>query len=288
MCEVCHKWQPELGIQENELCLFEAFAFKSCKVLSASWKVMLSLLSVSSQGSVQLAGFSLEKAYLLHGALWGMRGVGAHDMLPVLSCVSCVWCIVRQKSQVCLRSTGVTAVETESRGERQQCRQQGHSLTQHSRIVSLEAKRCLQFHEACIIFPASEVLFSVFLCPTSAGAHSVLRLKRLEVNVTTARRTRPPHWSLALKSICALVKMGCVLNYYMRLQVFCQSATIQSLELHIEIHLNICLPLCVAYHTHVHLLFLFHRQRLSNNDAPPLTTRPFWDKQLDETPGGSV
>lgn len=199
MCEVCHKWQPELGIQENELCLFEAFAFKSRKVLSASRKVMLSLLSASSRGSVQLAGFSLEKAYLPHGALWGTRGVGAHDMLPVLSYVSRVWCLVCQKSQVWLRSTGVTAVETESRGERQQCRQQGRSLTQRSGIVSLEAKRCLRFHEACIIFPASEVLFSVFLCPTSAGAHSVLQLKRLEVNVTTARRMRPPHWSLALK-----------------------------------------------------------------------------------------
>lgn len=34
--------------------------------------------------------FSLEKAYLLHGALRGMRGVGEHDMLPVLSYVSCM------------------------------------------------------------------------------------------------------------------------------------------------------------------------------------------------------
>lgn len=40
----------------------------------------------------------------------------------------------------------------------------------------------------------SKVLFSVILCPTSAGAHSMLRLKRLEDNVTTlSRRTRPAH-----------------------------------------------------------------------------------------------
>ena len=59
-------------------------------------------------------GFSLEKAYLLHGALWGMHGVGEHDTLPVLSYVSCMGCIVRQKSQVWLRTVGMTAVETES------------------------------------------------------------------------------------------------------------------------------------------------------------------------------
>lgn len=79
------------------------------------------------------------------------------------------------------------------RRERQPCRQQWCSLTQCSRIVSLEVERCLRFHDVYIIVPSSKVLFSVFLCPTSAGAHNMLRLKRLEDNVTTpSRRTRPP------------------------------------------------------------------------------------------------
>lgn len=41
-------------------------------------------------GGVHLAGFSLEKTSLLDGALWEMRGVGEHDMLPVLSYISCM------------------------------------------------------------------------------------------------------------------------------------------------------------------------------------------------------
>lgn len=79
------------------------------------------------------------------------------------------------------------------RREGQQCRPQWCSLTPCSSriIVSLEVKKCLQFHD--IVVASSKVLFSVSLCPTSAGAHNMLRLKRLEDNVTTpSRKTRPP------------------------------------------------------------------------------------------------
>ncbi|KAK4828993.1 hypothetical protein QYF61_001727 [Mycteria americana] len=86
------------------------------------------------------------------------------------------------KSQVWLRSVGMTAVENRKslftrRREWQQCRQQWCSLTQCSRIVSSEVRRSLQFHDAYIVVPSSEVLFGVFLCPTSAGAHNTLRLE---------------------------------------------------------------------------------------------------------------
>lgn len=65
----------------------------------------------------------------------------------------------------------------------------------------------------------------------------------------------------------------------MRLQVFCQSATIQSL--YIQIPLYLCLLLCV-YVLH-RCILLFHQQHLSNPDPPSFKARPFWDNQLEVT-----
>lgn len=64
---------------------------------------------------------------------------------------------------------------------------------------------------------------------------------------------------------------------HMRLQVFCQSAAIQSL--YIQIPLYMCLLLCVNV-LHACIL-LFHQQRLSSPDPPSFTARPFWDNQLE-------
>lgn len=67
--------------------------------------------------------------------------------------------------------------------------------------------------------------------------------------------------------------MGCVLNRYVRLQAFRQSAAIQSLELHVQIHLCICLLLYVSIIRAC--IFSFHWQHRSNADPPPVTARPF-------------
>lgn len=142
-------------------------------------------------------GFSLEKAYLLHGALWGMRGIGEHVACTLICLMYVMYHMseITGEAQKCGNDgCGDRKSPFTCRREQQQCRQQWCSLTQCSRIVSLEVKRCLQFHDACIIVLSSKALFSVFLCPTSAGAHNMLGLKRLEYNVTTlSRRMRPPH-----------------------------------------------------------------------------------------------
>lgn len=51
------------------------------------------------------------------------------------------------------------------RRERQPCRQQWCSLTQCSRVVSLDVERRLQFHDVYIIVPSSKELLVSFRVP---------------------------------------------------------------------------------------------------------------------------
>lgn len=128
MCEVCRKWQPELGIQENELCLFEAFAFKSCKVLSAFWKVMLSLLSTGSQDVFTLQNSAwkrLSSTWSLVGDAWGKR---TWHVACTLICLMYVMYCTSEITDVSQNHGKDGYGERKSlftqRRERQQCRQQ--------------------------------------------------------------------------------------------------------------------------------------------------------------------
>lgn len=267
MCEVCHKWQPELGIQENELCLFEAFAFKSCEVLSAFWKVMLSLLS-----------FSLEKTYFLDGALWDLRGVGEHDMLSVLSYVSCMWCTIHQKSQVWLRSVGMMAVETDNLSS--PAEERGSSAGRRGAAYpvhfSLEVKRCLQFHDAFYDSSFFKMLLSVSLCPTSAGAHNMLRL---QWSIMWLHRAggQGHHVDLTLtlegEHLCSS-KNGLFLNESHEAPDVLPVCN-HSEPLYSNHSVYVSVSLCVGP---AHVFYYF---TISNPDPPSFTTWPFWNNKLE-------